>query len=283
MGRELNVKIFEDSMRLCTSNEKLMSALEKSRVGQKFYAEGDAMKEWDGTQKAGTRETQVLVSGKRSFEAAAGYRGKKVCVHNFASATNPGGGVIHGATAQEECLCRISTLYPNLKERKMWDCFYGPHRAMHNPIYNDDCIYTPGIVVFQEDCAEPTLLAEEDWYQVDVITCAAPNLREMPSNRMNPSAGSERVMLSNEELFALHLKRGRRILNIAKANGAEVVILGAFGCGAFRNPPEVVAEAYAKLMKEFDGAFETVEFAVYCNPVDMTNYEVFRRTMENRK
>ncbi len=26
---------------------------------------------------------------------------------------------------------------------------------------------------------------EKDWYEVDVITCAAPNLRERPSNRFN--------------------------------------------------------------------------------------------------
>ena len=48
---------------------------------------------------------QVIVSKKRSYESASTYKDKKVCVHNFASASNPGGGVTRGANAQEECLC----------------------------------------------------------------------------------------------------------------------------------------------------------------------------------
>ena len=56
-------------------------------------------------------EAKIIVSTKRTFEAAAGYAGQKVAVHNFASATNPGGGVTRGSSAQEECLCRCSVLY----------------------------------------------------------------------------------------------------------------------------------------------------------------------------
>ena len=54
-----------------------------------------------------------------------------------------------------------------------------------NPINNADIIYTPGVTVFKTDTSNPKLLDEKDWYDVDVITCAAPNLRERPSNRFN--------------------------------------------------------------------------------------------------
>ena len=48
------------------------------------------------------------------------------------------------------------------------------HRKAENPLYNDDCIYTPDVTVFKTDTSVPEKLAEKDWYQVDVLTCAAP-------------------------------------------------------------------------------------------------------------
>ncbi len=88
---------------------------------------------------------------KKSYEAAAAYKGQKVCVHNFASASNPGGGVERGASAQEECLCRCSGLYFCLTAQEMWDGFYKPHRNAGDPIHNDDIIYTPNVTVFKTD------------------------------------------------------------------------------------------------------------------------------------
>lgn len=74
-----------------------------------------------------------------------------MCVLNFASATNPGGGVVKGSSAQEEAICRCSTLYPNLKAERAWEKFYAPHRRARDPLHNDDCIYTPGVMVFKAD------------------------------------------------------------------------------------------------------------------------------------
>ena len=83
--------------------------------------------------------------------------------------------------------------------RPMWDDFYGPHRLAHNPIHNDDIIYTPSVTVFKSDTANPALLPEEEWYDVDVITCAAPNLRENPSNGYNQGDSSARVIKLHEK------------------------------------------------------------------------------------
>ena len=69
-------------------------------------------------------------------------------------------------------------------------------------------------------------------------------------------------------------------MEIAKVNRNEVVILGAFECSAFQNPPEVVAEAYCKLLEEFDGGFEIIEFAVYCPPSNTTNFDVFEKKIK---
>ena len=191
-------------------------------------------------------------------------------VLNFASSTSPGGGVENGASAQEECLCRVSILFPCLTTQAAWEKFYAPHRAAPNPLHNDDIIYTKDVVVLKDD--DYNVLSSP--FRVDVITCAAPNLRESPSNRYNRNDG-DAVHISPEKLLELHVKRARKILSAAAANGAEVLILGAFGCGAFRNDPAVVAAAYQQVLPQFLNHFKTVEFAVYCSPRDLRNYDAF--------
>ena len=219
--------------------------------------------------------TKVIVSNKRTFEAAIDYQEKKVAVLNFASASNPGGGVVNGSSAQEECLCRCSTLYCNLTEDFMWKNFYQPHRHAANPIHNDDLIYTPDVVIFKSDTPYPRLLPQNKWAKVNVITCAAPNLRERPSNAFNTGDGNQAVKISPAQLEQIHIQRGRKILATAAANKNEVIILGAFGCGAFMNNPEIVANAYTKLVEEFKNAFKVIEFAIYCSPRDDSNFRIF--------
>jgi len=55
--------------------------------------------------------------------------------------------------------------------------------------------------------------------------------------------------------------------------------VGAFGCGAFENDPEVVARAYKTALQEFPKVFEQIEFAVYCTPKSSVNYDVFKRVL----
>ena len=123
------------------------------------------------------------------------------------------------------------------------------------------------------------LMPEEDWFSVDVITCAAPNLREQPSNSYNSGDGRKAVKLKDSELMKLHEKRLRRILDVAVREGDEVVILGAFGCGVFLNNPETVARAARNVIPDYLHAFKTIEYAVYCSPRDDQNYKAFERVL----
>lgn len=134
------------------------------------------------------------------------------------------------------------------------------------------------VVVFKSDTASPRLLPEKDWYAVDVITCAAPNLRPNPSNPMNPSDGKT-VRVSDKELLMLHEKRLKRILDVAVAEGVDTIILGAFGCGAFMNNPEVVALASKNVLQDYLHAFKNIEYAVYCRPDDDKNFRIFERVL----
>lgn len=282
-NRTRNREVFSDTEKMCNTNAVLKEIIGQSNEGQYVLWEEEELAGSDAHKYAAP--ANIVVSGKRSLEAAAAYIGQRTLVHNFASATNPGGGVAKGSNAQEEAICRCSTLYFNISVGEVMQKFHYRHRQMLwgnqlDATYNDDCIYTPDVCVFKSDTANPELLPQTKWYSVDVITCAAPNLREKPSNSMNPDSGDKQIHLSDRELLELHVKRVSRILAIAKKENAEVVILGAFGCGAFSNPPGVVAEAMARVVQEYRYDFRTIEFAVYCSPKDTENYDVFSRRME---
>jgi len=277
MGREENVAIFQDTEKMCRENVRLMESIKQASENQKLILEGDSL--FANEKDKYDESAKIVVSKKKTFEAASAYKGMKVAVHNFASATNPGGGVVKGSTAQEECLCRCSTLYSMLNTKEMWNGFYAPHRNAADPIHNDDIIYTPGVVVFKTDTAAPVTMPESEWYEVDVITCAAPNLRDNPSNPYNQNDGMRKVKISDKELLEIHEKRLRRILDVAVANADEVVILGAFGCGAFQNKPEIVARAAANVINDYLYMFKNIEFAVYCSLKDSRNYDAFKREL----
>ena len=245
MGREENVLIFQDTERLSKTNGKLNADLKASASGQKLILETDALEK--PNLNIYDEPAKVIVSKKRTFEAAKAYRDNKVAVHNFASASNPGGGVVRGSTAQEECLCRCSYLYFCLNSPDMWDGFYTPHKQARNPLH-----------------------------KVNVITCAAPNLRAMPSNKHNTGDGKKAAKISDKEMLEIHEKRLRRILDVAVSEGNDTVILGAFGCGAFMNKANIVAYAAKNVIKDYMHAFKNIEFAIYCSPQDDTNYKTFR-------
>ena len=278
MARDENVKIFQDTEERVKKDPGLQEAVKYSVAEQVLIPEmmevTDLMPELIQNRDRYEQDAEIIVSKKRSYEAAAGYRGERVCVHNFASATNPSGGVTRGSSVQEECLCRCSILYPCLNDKKILQGVYTPHRKADNPLYNDDCLYTPGVVVFKSDTSSPERMEEKYWYQVDVLTCAAPNLRKRPSNSMNPHAGKTAANIRNSILYELHMKRLECLFKAAAANKAEVLVLGAF-C----NPPAVVAKAFATVQKKYAGYFETIEYAVFCKNHENENYDTFRREL----
>lgn len=119
--------------------------------------------------------------------------------------------------------------------------------------------------------------AQEEWVKVDVVTIAAPDLRSK-SNMYAAIVGNGTYM-NNAELFGYHVKRAIHMLTVAASKGADILVLGAFGCGAFQNDPAVVAKAYKIALEEFPKVFDKVEFAVYCALKDQRNYEEFHKVL----
>ena len=169
-------------------------------------------------------------------------------VLNFASARRPGGGFRNGAAAQEESLARSSALVAALAR---FPEFYAVHRRANDPRYSDRMIYAPGCPVFRDDAGK--LL--DTPYAVDFITSAAPNAGALARPRTRKSG----------ELRALFRQRAQKVLALACAQGCTALVLGAWGCGVFRNDPELVAEIFAEALLAggpFYGRFVHVRFSV---------------------
>ncbi|MBQ7704128.1 MAG: TIGR02452 family protein [Selenomonadaceae bacterium] len=263
--KEQMAEVFRDTEKFYKTDENLKAAVENSIAGTKFFAAEDypalPAKKFDATK--------ISVTKQRTFEAAFQLHkdnpNSKIAVHNFASATNPGGGVKHGSRAQEEALCRCSTLYPALNTTANWQNYYQFHRDRQDNIYTDACIFTPEIIVCKSDTDIPKRLPQENWIKVDVMTCAAPNLRLFD--------------ISDAELLKIHEKRARHMLTILANSGVEIFVTGAFGCGAFKNNPYVVAQAYKNILPEFDGCFAEIVFAIYFRQYEAQNFDAFKKIL----
>lgn len=287
MGRAENIIVFEDTVERCRDNQRLMESIRESCDSQVVVLESAEVP--DGRRRAReqprfSQPAQLVLTKERTFQAAEKYvrnpcyQGKRICVLNFASSMNPGGGVVRGASAQEESLCRCSTLYFCLDAVR--DTFYLPHRNGLSFLHNDDVIYTPRVTVFKSDVAKPSPLAEKDWYQVDVISCAAPNLHRYFGQLLKVLGTEEKPAISCEHLFQIHTKRLSRILDVAVQQQVDVMILGAFGCGAFMNDPEVVSKAMVQVAREYAHCFKVIEFPVFCRPREKENYVAFQQALE---
>lgn len=201
---------------------------------------------------AGPRTTpSVEVTGESSLVAArrmVAEAPEPVAVLDFASARNAGGGFLNGAQAQEEALCRASALHACLRAAPD---FYAAHRADRSFFYSDRVIHAPGVPVFRDD--RGTLLEEP--YEVDFLVAAAPNAGVVAAR------SPDHVRLIPEALRI----RAERVLETAAAHGRRRLVLGAWGCGVFRNDPAQVAEAFHGHLAPgggFDGRFSQVVFAV---------------------
>ena len=266
--------IFADTQKMISNTPELKTASEQSAKLTHIYEAGEAPKIPEAT-----REGLVRVSDRRSFEAARVIAQERpnarIAVHNFASATNPGGGVKTGSSAQEESLCRCSTLYDSLNQRRIWDAYYGPNRGTGNYLATDTCIWTPDVVVCKSDESLPKRLPKEEWLTVDVVTCAAPNLRRTKANLSNPGV-ARHGGVTLTELFEIHRRRARFLLTVCAAEGIDCLVLGAFGCGAFRNDPYLVSSAWHQEIEPMRKHFDLIEFAIFHMPYETENYEAFR-------
>jgi uncharacterized protein (TIGR02452 family) len=225
-------------------------------------------------------------------------QGRNPCVLNLANAFSPGGGVEHGSKAQEEDLFRRSnyyvSLYPlfnkNLKAQirlyqatkegiAMEKCRPNGHKEYLVPEFGG--IYSPNVCVFRESSAHHFAFMNEP-VCLSFIAAAAYNRK---TNHLPPSpshGNSDYGPVSKASYVSNTKEKIRCILRIAAIHGHQDLVLGAFGCGAFQNDPNLIASLYAQIFNEpeFKNRFRHIVFAILSKNGPNSNYDIFCNNAE---
>lgn len=181
----------------------------------------------------------------------------KLGVLNFASAKNPGGGFLKGAMTQEESLASASALYPSQLQAT---AYYAVNRRFTSFVYTDCAIWSPNVVFFRNDSSD--LLPAP--VKASVLTIPGVNYGEV-LKKGEDTANAKDTM-----------KRRMKIaLAIFADKGCDIIILGAFGCGVFRNNPTDVAMWWNGLLHEYGGHFDKVIFSILDKSRRRAKYEAF--------
>lgn len=186
-----------------------------------------------------------------------------VCL-NFASAKHPGGGFLSGSHAQEESLARSSGLYPSIAQMKE---MYEYNHRNKTCLYSDYMIYSPRVPVFRND--ENELI--DDAFCISFITAPA----------VNAGVVREREKENIEKIHGVMMSRIKKILLIAALHNNRAIILGAYGCGVFKNKTEDVAQYFKKVLHEEDykSLFDKIVFAIYDTSKDKEKVRAFKEAL----
>ena len=208
---------------------------------------------------------------KNHFHELREEESKPILVLNLANPFHPGGGVKNGAKAQEEVLCRKSSLLLSLESRNS-EAYYKYNRSLDTYMGSDAVIINPYVEIIKDE--NGNLL--DDTVVVSVLTCAAPMIKH----------GLEGMSQTEYEVMVYNRIEG--MLKVAAFLGYKDLILGAFGCGAFGNDARIVSDIFYKVLKEFDydgmkesDMFSSIIFAVMDHSENQYNYKEFCRNFTN--
>jgi uncharacterized protein (TIGR02452 family) len=203
----------------------------------------------------------IEITGEAVQDAALRFRGQRVTVLNFASGSMPGGGVRYGSLAQEECICLSSGLLYGLEGHME---YYEANRSEEAPheCY-DSLIWSENVPLIRD--GRFNLVRGEDGYLVEpmriqVITYPAP----IATGRLYRGEGVYvDTEIEESSLVEVFYRRCRHVVRRAEKAGTDVLVLGAWGCGAYGNDPLMVAHAFQAAVATQSGSIKRVVFAIY--------------------
>ena len=258
--KQKNVEIFEETMKICREG----GYRAPSGAWINLPPTGDVLKASvfyqnpPGVDSIAPAESSVCDAVNRDCIKAARQlveEGYRPIMLNMANRHTPGGGVLDGCRAQEESLFRQSNLCVSLYQYSTdYAALLGlPHGNGHYPMdRNTGGIYSGRVTFFRTGGREGDALVEKP-FECAVVSVAAINRPELTGDGQ----------LADWAVTATKSKI-RTMLRIGLLHGHDAIVLGAFGCGAFHNPPEHMARLFREVLEETEFArkYRVVRFAV---------------------
>jgi uncharacterized protein (TIGR02452 family) len=255
---ELRTGIFEQTLSIVVSGgynlENKHVEISNNAIVSEYF---DAPDKLDNTDK--NSETNISVIDADCLEIAHIMTKARFnpCVLNMANRQNPGGGVKNGAGAQEENLFRRSNLFISLYQFAPYAKEYGleQHEKQYPLNRSTGGIYSGNVTVFRGSEKNGYCLLKEP-FQTSVVTVPA-------INRPDLVFENNEIRITNT-LIEPTREKIRTILRIAGKYKHDCLVLGAFGCGAFQNPPKHMARLFHDVFaeNEFKKRFVLIVFAI---------------------
>ena len=257
MNNENRIKVFIQTLTIAFqkfySDRKGNIVQLPSIVGDSFFYN----KEIKSLKSKEHEQEDIIVENEDSLVLAKKLldNGLKPAVLNMASNFMPGGSVLKGSGAQEENLFRRTNLFQSLyRYHNIGSEFDIERDEKHSYPLNDNYggIYSKNVVVFRNTESENYDFLSKP-FLIDVISVAA--IRKPKYNK--------NLELSEEDIIK-EKNKIRTIFNIALKHGNDSLVLGAFGCGAFKTPPKAMAKCFHEVIneKEYKNKFKVIAFAI---------------------
>lgn len=245
MNKDELIKVYADTKNIGSNLPKPDSAkyIDVSNFGEMYC------RQMEGNVIVEPMDTVSALIKYSNRENTKNYQ-KSNAVLNMASSKRKGGGVENGSMAQEECLFRCSNLF------NIPDSFY--------PILQKEFVYTHNAKFFKDSYYNHITPIE-----AGVITMPAINLNKSHMDNIQNQDSTDNY----EDIM---IEKIEKMFNIASFHLCDNIILGAWGCGVFKNDPLVIANMFNKVIEKKRMSFDNIVFAVINdNNSVANNYQIF--------
>jgi len=151
----------------------------------------------------------------------------------------PGGLVELGYGTQEENIFRRSNYFLTLTQK-----FY--------PLYNIETIYSPNVAIFRKD----EFTGYEFMKRRQNISIIASPAINGPKTDYNITNYTDKHQIKQTK------DKIKMMFKIAYQNNHDSLVLSAWGCGAFKNPPQAMAQLFKEVIEEYNGCFKEIVFSI---------------------